>query len=294
MQQPVSRSYSLLTIEYAECEASRHRIKLSVCQRFMPHFHFDGQMNDKVRNLLYEHPEYYEVLYPESGDETPTMCRRLFESFLERPPCSILDLGCGTGRDLRSLRKTCADCVGVDFLPAMVEFAKARSNEVTFLVGDMRTVRLRRTFDAVLCFGSALMYNLTNDDVGRALDTFKVHCHTGSLLIIDMRNAAALLGDGFKPRIEGAVNSSIFTAHYVAEHSLDRKRQLLHRKRVWVMPDGSQSEDICEYRLFFPQEIEHLLSEKGFTVLGCYDNKELKETTFTGPTMYVAARLNVS
>jgi SAM-dependent methyltransferase len=250
-------------------------------------------MNEKVKNLLYDHPEYYEVLYPEAGDETPAMCRRAFERFLANAPLSILDLGCGTGRDLRSLRKTCTDCVGVDFLPAMVEFAKSKSDDILFLAGDMRSVRLNRTFDVVLCFGSALMYNLTNEDVGRALNTFSAHCHKGSLLILDVRNAAALLGDGFKPRLEGAAKSAIFSAHYVAEHTIDRKRQLLHRKRTWDMSDGSQSEDVCDYRLFFPQEIEHLLREKGYTVLGSYDNKELRDTDFSGPTMYILARFGI-
>jgi hypothetical protein len=60
------------------------------------------------------------------------------------------------------------------------------------------------------------------------------------------------------------------------------------------MPDGSTSVDACEYRLFFPQEIEHLLEEKGFTVLGTYDNKELQETSFTGPTMYIVARFDAA
>jgi len=247
-------------------------------------------MDSSVKNLLYDHPEYYEVLYPEAHDETPTMCRRIFDRFLKTPPRSIFDIGCGTGRDLRSLRKTCADCVGADFLPQMVEYAKTRSDEITFLVGDMRTLRLGRTFDVVFCFGSTLMYALTNEDVDKTLDTLGAHCHEGSLLILDMRNAAALLGDGFRPRVEGAVASPIFTARYVAEHTLDRRRQILCRRRTWQMPDGSTAQDICEYRLFFPQEIAHLLSEKGFTVLGMYDNKELRETDFTGPTMYTVAK----
>jgi len=247
-------------------------------------------MDSSVTNLLYDHPEYYEVLYPDADDETPTMCRRIFTRFLKAPPRSILDIGCGTGRDLRSLRQTCSDCVGVDFLPKMIEYAKSRSDEITFLVGDMGTLRLDRTFDVVLCLGWALMYALTNEEVDRALGTFAAHCHEGSLLIIDIRNAAAFLGDGFKPRVKGAVASATFTARYVAEHTLDRRRQILCRRRTWRMPDGSTAQDFCEYRLFFPQEIAQLLSSKGFTVLGMYDNKELQETDFTGPTMYTVAR----
>ena len=45
-----------------------------------------------------------------------------------------------------------------------------------------------------------------------------------------------------------------------------------------------------EYRLLFPQEITHLLGEKGFTVLGIYDNKEPRETDLVGSEMYTVAR----
>jgi SAM-dependent methyltransferase len=246
-------------------------------------------MDGHVKNLLYDHPEYYEVLYPEAHDETPTMCRRIFDRFLRRPPRSILDIGCGTGRDLRSLRRTCPECVGVDFLPQMIEYARAKSSGIEFHVGDMRTLRLGRAFDVVLCFGWVLMYALTDGEIDRTLDTFVAHSHSGSLLILDVRNASALLGDGFEPRVEGEVASAIFTARYVAEHTLDRRRQALLRRRTWQMPDGSAAQDYCEYRLIFPQELAHRLGEKGFTVLGMYDNRELQESDFTGPTMYAVA-----
>ena len=59
------------------------------------------------------------------------------------------------------------------------------------------------------------------------------------------------------------------------------------------MPDGATAQDFCEYRLFFPEEVEHLLREKGFTVLGMYDNKELRESDLAGPTMYVVVRYGV-
>jgi SAM-dependent methyltransferase len=251
------------------------------------------RLDSRIKNLLYDHPEYYEVLYPETQDETPAMCRRMFDRFLNAPPRSILDIGCGTGRDLRSLRRTCPDCMGVDFLPRMVEYAKTRSSEIEFRAGDMRTLRLGRTFDVVVCFGSALLYALRNEDLDRTFQTFRTHCHEGSLLIIDVRNAAALLGDGFKPRIEGEVTSAIFSARYVAEHSFDRRRQLLCRKRTWRMPDGNTAEDVCKYRLLLPEELAHRLGEYGFNVLGMYDNKGLEESDFTGPTMYTVARYGV-
>lgn len=247
-------------------------------------------MSAPFKNLLYDHPELYEVLYPEPNDETPAMCRRMFERYLPAPPTSVLDIGCGTGRDLRSLRRTCPDCVGIDLLPQVIEYARSQAGNIDFRVGDMRNVRLGRSFDAIVCFGSALLYALTNEDISNVLATFAAHAHGGTILILDMRNAAAFFGDGFKIRIEGNVQSSLLTARYVAEHSLDRRRQLLIRRRTWQMPDATTTEDYCEYRMLFPQEIEHRLSNSGFKVVGMFDNHDLKENEFTGPTMYLAAK----
>jgi hypothetical protein len=53
-------------------------------------------------------------------------------------------------------------------------------------------------------------------------------------------------------------------------------------------------EDFCKYRLFFPAELEYLLGEKGFEVVGMFDNKELTETDLSGKRLYVAAVMRSS
>jgi trans-aconitate methyltransferase len=118
-----------------------------------------------VRNYLYEHPELYEWVYREPNDETAAMCRRFFERYLSKKPKSILDIGCGTGRDLHSLARDGAEAVGIDALPQMVDLARSRYPEHEFHVGDMRSVRLGRTFDVILCMGSAFMYAKSDADI---------------------------------------------------------------------------------------------------------------------------------
>ena len=70
-------------------------------------------MDQGVKNLLYDNPQFYELVYPEPNEDTPKMCLRMFEKFLHAKPSSILDIGCGTGRDLGVLSRTCPDCWGV-------------------------------------------------------------------------------------------------------------------------------------------------------------------------------------
>ena len=247
-------------------------------------------MNSNVRNFLYDHPEHYEAVFPEPNEETPQMCLRMFARFLESPPSSILDIGCGTGRDLAALSRDCPDCWGVDYLETMIRYARGRHPKLHFQVGDMRTLRLQRSFDVILCMGSALMYALTNEEVDQVLHTFVLHAHPGTLLILDLNNAASYLGGGiFKERMESSVDGADFSATAVARHHFDRRWQILARKRTWRIHGRPPIEDFCEYRLFFPAELEHLLEEKGFRVVGMFDNKELEETNLSGRPFYVAA-----
>ena len=247
-------------------------------------------MDPSVRNFLYRNPQFYELAYPEPHDETPMMCRRIFSRYLANPPRSILDIGCGTARDLDSLSHECPDCWGVDYLAEMIEFAKARRPHLQLQVADMRTLRLGRTFDVIMCMGSALIYALTNADVSRVLETFVAHSSQGTLLILDINNAASYLGgDHFKQTAELRVSSPSFSAVAHATYRFDRRRQLLVRERTWRIDEHDEIEDFCAYRMFFPAEIEHLISEKGFKVAGMFDNMELQDSDLSGPRLYVAA-----
>ena len=246
----------------------------------------------EVRNLLYRKPELYEIVCPDPDETTPKLCLRLFNRYLGRLPSSILDVACGTGRDLAVLARHCSDCVGIDISQEMIQFASSQRPNVRFLVADMRSCRLARTFDALLCLGSAFMYALTDQEVDNTLETFKAHSHEGSLLILDIRNAIAFLPGGcaFQERLETKIDRPEFSATAVSTHAFDRRRQRMIRRRVWQIPDADPVEDYCEYRMFFPAELDHLLTEKGFQVVGMFDNKQLRESDLSGRRLYIAAQ----
>ena len=247
-------------------------------------------MDPNVRNLLYRNPQFYELAYPEPNDETPMMCRRMFSRYLSQPPRSILDLGCGTARDLHSLSRECPDCWGVDFLPEAIGFARKQRPRLHLQAGDARHIRLGRAFDVIMSMGSAFMYAITDKDVALTLETFVAHAHPGTLLILDINNAASYLGGKhFKPTSVLRVNSPQFTATARSTYEFNRRRQTLIRRRVWSIEGQGDVEDFCEYRLFFPAELEHLLNERGFRVAGMFDNMQLQETDLCGPRLYVPA-----
>jgi len=258
-------------------------------------FNVDGTvgkttMDPSVRNFLYRNPQYYEIVYPEPNEDTPKMCQRMFARYLLTPPSSILDLGCGTGRDLDVLSRSCQDCWGVDALTEMIDFARKERPHLRLSVGDMRSIRLNRTFDVILCMGSAFMYALTNEDVESVLRTFAVHAHEGTLLVVDINNAATYLpGGSFERTARVEVSHAGFTASADVVQDFDRRGQLLVRHRTWSITGQTPVKDYCKYRLFFPAELEQLLGKFGYRVVGMFDNMELEGSDLAGPRLYVAS-----
>jgi SAM-dependent methyltransferase len=267
--------------------------RYDVSSHIEPNAERDGDsrvlIQPRVENLLYSRPELYELVYPEPDEETPNLCRRLFARYLSASPTSILDIGCGTGRDLAGLARDIPDCWGVDASESMLGYARTVRPGLTLQLGDMRSVRLGRTFDVITCLGSVLMYALDNADVQRALETFVVHAHDGTLLILDLNNAMSFLGDGWAPTQVRRVDTPAFSATARIRNTLDRRRQHWIRERTWQLADGSSAEDYCVYRLFFPAELEHLLAQQGFRTLGVFDNITLDDSDFTGSRAFVAA-----
>lgn len=249
-------------------------------------------MDLKDTSLLYRRPHLYELLYPVPDKETyvaPSICNTIFDRFLKDPPQSILDVGCGTGRFINFLSETCPDCAGVDYLPEMVEFAKSQYSHIHFIRGDMRQFRLNRTFDAIICMGSTFMHALTNADIGQTLDTFAAHSHPGSLLILDIKNCISFMTRQVPETLKKEIKTEAFTASYVTHRSFNLQKQRWVWTRTWHIPGEQDVKDLLEFRMLFPQEIQHYITQAGFQVLGLYDNTRLEESDLTGNRLYVVA-----
>jgi SAM-dependent methyltransferase len=243
----------------------------------------------RIENLLYSRPELYELVYPEPDEETPNLCRRLFARYLETPPASVLDIGCGTARDLASLSRDIPISWGIDASSSMLAYARAVRPDLHLELADMRSARLGRTFDAIVCLRSVFMYALTNADVELTIDTFVAHAHSGTLLVLDLNNAMTFLGDGWTSSAERTITRPGCSATVHVRNRLDRRNQHWIRERTWSLADGSTANNFCTDRLHFPAELEQLLADRGFRTLGMFDNLTLDETDFSGPRVYLAA-----
>lgn len=80
------------------------------------------------------------------------------ERFLSLIPSggTIIDIGCGSGRDASKFSERGFQVTGIDFSPTMIEIAKSKAPKATFKIIDMQSLKLRDTFDAAWANASLL------------------------------------------------------------------------------------------------------------------------------------------
>ena len=93
----------------------------------------------------------------------------------------LLELGSGGGHNARYLKRELTLTL-VDLSEEMLEVSRALNPECEHLVGDMRDVRLGRTFDAVVVH-DAIDYMTTEADLATAIATVAAHCRTGATAV---------------------------------------------------------------------------------------------------------------
>jgi SAM-dependent methyltransferase len=94
----------------------------------------------------------------------------------------VLELGSGGGNNASHMKREFALTL-VEPAEGMREVSRALNPECTHLAGDMRDVRLGRTFDAVFVH-DAIMYMVTEDDLRAALATLAAHLAPGGVALV--------------------------------------------------------------------------------------------------------------
>ncbi|MGW2322395.1 class I SAM-dependent methyltransferase [Streptomyces sp. NPDC001680] len=233
----------------------------------------------EATNLLYRDPALYDVVQSDStGAGT---CQTLIE--LHRPDAeTLVDFGCGTGRDLEILAKR-FECIGVDLQPGMVDYARRTRPELDIRVGDMRTVRLRKRVDVVTCMGNSLAYVHGNKEISQVFATFAAHARPGTLLVLCSPVAPITRPEP----ISATVDTPRGPATVTIRHEWELRTQINTMHRHWVLPSGDKAQDEIRRRVLFPRELERYAEGAGFEVLDMTDGSE---TGLTGPNAYTVAR----
>jgi SAM-dependent methyltransferase len=127
-------------------------------------------------------PWFHLLTHPSDYADEARHIVRLVEAASDGPPETLLELGSGGGNNASHLKARFA-CTLTDLSPEMLSLSRALNPECEHVEGDMRTLRLHRTFDAVLAH-DALAYMTTEEDLGAAIATAAGHLRRGGVAVL--------------------------------------------------------------------------------------------------------------
>ena len=147
--------------------------------------------------LYSELAEWWQIFSAKEDYADEAACfRDIFLTAVTPPPKTLVEFGSGGGNNAFYLKRDFAMTL-VDVSPGMIEVSRTINPECEHFVGDMRSVRLDRVFDAVFIH-DAIMYITSEEDLRRAIETAYVHVKPGGVALL----APDFLRETFEPSTE--------------------------------------------------------------------------------------------
>ncbi|MBX7183651.1 MAG: class I SAM-dependent methyltransferase [Vicinamibacteria bacterium] len=207
--------------------------------------------------------------------------RRLLTSCGNRPAKTLLELGSGGGNNASYLKKW-FDITLVDLSAGMIETSRRLNPECAHVQGDMRTIRLGRTFDRVFIH-DAIMHMTTERDLVRALRTAFVHTRPGGAALV----APDCTRETYAPLTHHGGNDGLDRGLRYLEWNFDPdpgdSRYEVHF--VYLLRDSAgrvkAHQDVHEFGLFSKAEWLRAFRAAGFKPR-CIDDPVLRRDVFAG------------
>lgn len=207
-----------------------------------------------VASLFYRRPELYDQI---QADPNHTVARQVEQLVHQHAPDArtLLDFGCGTGRDLEYLAQR-FECIGVDIQPQLVAYANRVRPQLDIRLGDMRDFRLGSTVDVITCLGNSLAYIHEDEDLAVVFATFAAHARPGTLIVVSTLTERVLA----EPKIR-RVDTADLHGEVTISHEWDEETRIDTMRRAWRMDDGTASDDCIRRRVTLTDELDTALAE---------------------------------
>jgi len=182
---------------------------------------------------------------------------------------SILDLGCGTGRHAELFSNKGFIVLGVDQSKYMLNEAMNRkNNNLDFIEGDVRFLKLDKKFGVVTALFHVLSYQITNKDVESLIRTAYNHLNKNGLFIFDFWYGPAVIIQKPEVRIKELENDNIKFIR-IAKPMIDFSRNVVKVcYKIFVVDKKNKTflehEESHPMRFFFHPELELFIENIGF------------------------------
>jgi ubiquinone/menaquinone biosynthesis C-methylase UbiE len=126
----------------------------------------------------------------------------------------ILDLGCGPGFYTQRFAELGFSCIGVDFAPASIEYARKQAEQsgqkIEYVLQDIRTFTTDQTFDAILLtFGEFNVFK--QSDAVAILKKASVCLKLNGFLLLEAHTFDAVKNIGTSPATWQAMECGVFS-----------------------------------------------------------------------------------
>ncbi len=150
----------------------------------MKHFKSDQTFEYYMPKLYNElAAAWYQLLTPVSGyKEEADLYHQIFQEKQNPPPVTILELGSGAGHNAYHMKQWYKLTLS-DISEDMLAISKRINPECEHRHGNMKTLQLNKTFDAVFIH-DAVMYMTSEEELEQALQTAFIHCKAGGMVLI--------------------------------------------------------------------------------------------------------------
>jgi SAM-dependent methyltransferase len=222
---------------------------------------------------------YYD-LNPKVPDDIP-----FYEKQLPSRNCTLLELGCGTGRVLLPLARRCAFIQGIDQSRAMLEICQERLQRARISArqaradsGDITALALGRRFDLVIA-PFRVMQNLeTDEEVDGLFRSIREHLAPGGTCILNVFRPA-MDSDTLRREWCTDVDRVAWEVPFEGDRVVcyDRRRRMdpvklvLYPELVYRRYSGAELKDEAVLKLvmrcYYPDEFERLIEEQGFEIM---------------------------
>jgi SAM-dependent methyltransferase len=226
---------------------------------------------------------------------------KCFDKFLPVRPELVLDLACGTGSMTLELAKRGYDMIGVDGSADMLNVALDRKYDlelpcdVLFLLQDMREFELYGTVGAITCCLDSVNYLTEKNDLKKCFSLVHNYLDPDGLFLFDVNTP-------YKFENVYGSNSYVYEEDDCGEGNFcvwqnfyDKETKLCDFSlTVFEKNEGStlysRRDEIQSERCYSRDELEQLLTECGFEILGFYSDFDFTLASEKNERWYVVAR----
>jgi SAM-dependent methyltransferase len=227
-------------------------------------------------SVFKDYASYYDLLYQDKDYEAEAdYVIGLIQKYAPHA-CSVLELGCGTGKYGVILARNGYDVTGIDFSKEMITIAQnkllqIRIPNIVFSTGDIRSIRLKRNFDLVAALFHVISYQITNDDILATLNTAREHLKEGGIFIFDCWYGPAVLTEKPSVRMKTIENEHIKVMRF-AEPIVHAHDNVVDVNYTMVVKDKSNNtvDEIKEthsMRYLFKPELDMMFKSAGLRLV---------------------------